>query len=149
MNKQDAANSIALSRIMADPNARDMLTIPEGGNPKVYLIDQIIRVKGAIKVSADYQRTPTVDIPIIETLALFMKYCGVTGEFAANALFKAMTDAVNKDKTGQGEILAALPIINATMDKVKAKLAALPKVDIKGPVNVALSVTPMPIPAAT
>lgn len=129
MTIEQAANQIALSKLSADPNARGMLT------PGIYPINTTVKVVGQIKVGEDSEYTPTVSIPLKETLALFIKYCGATREAAIAALVKAMQDSLAVDGKGQGALIEAMPILEQTMATVEATLAKLPKQPRKGAVT--------------
>ena len=94
-----------------------------------------LRVSGQVTRAADGERTPTSDIPLKATLALFMRYSGVTGPAALAALERAMREAIEDGEQGASAI-SEIHEIDSAMDRVKATLAALPKVPKKGAVTV-------------
>lgn len=135
MDTQLAANSIALSKLAAAPNARAALT------PGVYNVDTTVRVTGTVKVGEDYDVAPTVSIPLKETLALFIAYSGICGEHAIKALRQAMQHAIAVDGCGQGELAKTMPIVNQTMARVEAEIIdQLPRQNRKGAVTTKLTV---------
>lgn len=135
MNIQDAANSVALSKINADVNARETLL------PGTYNVDTMVHVKGTIKVGEDYLTRPTVSIPLKETLALFIAYSGVTGPHAIAALRLAMQHAIAEDGTGKGELETTMPIVAQTLARVQAEIIdQLPRQQRKGAITHRLTV---------
>ena len=135
MNTQQSANSVALSKIQAEAGARNNLL------PGTYDIDTTVHVTGQIKVGADYTTAPTVSIPLKETLALFIAYCGVTREYAIAALRNAMVHAISEDGQGKGELDATMPIVAETMARVEQDIIAqLPRQNRKGVVTTRLTV---------
>lgn len=117
----------------------------KGLEPGKYEVDEEItlRVKGTVKVGVDGTKTPTHRIPMLETLALFMRYSGVTGGSALKALEKAMAEALSMDKEAR-EAIAEVADLKAAEKAVRATLEALPKTPRKGSVTVSGSVTVVP-----
>ena len=91
-----------------------------------------LRVTGTVEVAEDEDYTPTTDIPLKLTLALFMHHAGVTGEHAMNALVKAMNEAMEVDALPAKEKKAKLAAIREVADldaaekRVRAGLDKLP-----------------------
>lgn len=112
--------------------------------PGTYHLDEVVRVKGEFTISEDYLKTPTASIPLLETLALALKFAGITGPAAENAIINAVTEAIeNKEKVG--EVLKENhPEIAKRVETLKKTLAAkLPKVKASGPINSEVTVTVM------
>ncbi len=107
-----------------------------------HAVDFTVRVHGRMNVAEDTEKIPTVSIPMKETLALFIRYCGITREAAMLILERAMNDALAESSQGTGAIAEAMPIINETMDSVVAPLLArLTKTPVKGMVTTKLNIT--------
>lgn len=111
-------------------------------------VDFTVRVSGTLNVSEDTDKVPTVSIPMKETLALFIRYSGITGPHAMALLKRAMTDALAANEDGEqssqgvGAIAEALPIIEETMRTIiEPMLADLPRTPVKGMVKASLQVT--------
>jgi hypothetical protein len=85
-----------------------------------------ISLKGTVKVCPDEEYTPTISIPHKTALALFLRYCGVTGEHALNALQRAMSDAIKLDKDA-AKSLAEVAMLDEAEARVTAMLGSLPK----------------------
>jgi hypothetical protein len=135
MNTNEAATSIALSKLDAAPNARALLT------PGQYAVDTTINVSGYIRVGEDTTYTPTVCIPMLETLALFMHFSGVTRDSAAAKLVQAMQQSLALDGTNTGAISANVPIIQTAMQAVQNQIIGqLPPQPRKGTVTKRLTV---------
>lgn len=87
----DAATTTALSKALGK--------LAKGSRPDLsageHEVDSIVtlHVTGKMKVGADETYTPTANIPIKIALALFLRYAGVTGPAAMEALVKAMNEA--------------------------------------------------------
>lgn len=117
-------------------------------DPGTYEVDAHVEmdVSGVVNVSEDESYTPTVSIPLKVTMALFMRYTGVTGEHAHAALMKAMTDALeienlsSKDKKAAVEAIEELADLEAAEAKVRSGLDDLPKKNRKGKVNVSAEI---------
>lgn len=101
-----------------------------------YDVDAIVRVVGTLKVGTDYEATPTVSIPLKETLALFVHRCGCTRDKALEVLADCMRDAIGATNRGAGALVEALPEVSATMSTVQHEvLAKLPKAKKRGAVR--------------
>lgn len=124
----------AVAKKAADA-ARDQLTVGR------HEVDLTVRLVGHLQVFEDTEKTPTVSIPMKETLALFVKYSGITGPHAMNVLRRAMTEALaandetdgEQNTKGTGALADALPFIDEVMATVvEPMLASLPKTPVKG-----------------
>lgn len=133
------ATIIALAKVVGTKEtaaARNGLSIGR------HEVDFMVRVRGTMNVGEDTEKTPTVSIPMKETLALFIRYCGITREAAMAILERAMTDALEQGPQGTGAVAEALPIIEETMAAiVNPMLARLPKTPVKGAVRTSLEFT--------
>jgi len=101
-----------------------------------------LQVEGTVNVFADEQYTPTTSIPMKTAFALFIKYSGVTGPAAMNALVKAMTEAAEIERSDSADKKTTLDALNeladltAASEKVQKGLSKLPKETRKGKVTV-------------
>lgn len=95
-----------------------------------YPVDVTIHVTAHVRKGDDYERTPTASIPTKKTLALFVRYSGVTRDAALNALEKAMTDALDSG------IEADFGDLDAAETKVIKALGEMPKVKVSGATTV-------------
>lgn len=117
--------------------------------PGCYDVDTIVHIRGTVEVQPDYQAAPTASIPLKATLALVLRYAGITGEKAKELLTQAMTEALQSGKSGEDAILDACPVLCEVMRSVeKTLLASLPKVDRKGALKTAIHVIELPPAAA-
>jgi len=105
--------------------------------PGTHAVQNVVtfEVSGEVRVSEDSERTPTTSVPLKATLALFMKYAGVTGPAALAALERAMREAIEADRKGAVTV-AEVADLEAVEAKVVASMQALPKVPKKGAVSV-------------
>lgn len=107
--------------------------------PGTYEVDEVVafRVTGTVKVGEDETYTPTTSVPTKAALALFMRYAGVTGPHAMEALARAMREAAALGTDAKAaKIIAEMHDVDATEAKVIASLEALPKATRKGKVSV-------------
>lgn len=118
-----------------------------GIRPGVYNVDILLRIAGALTVNRDETYTPTVDIPLKATLALFIRFCGITREAAKAALVRAMTEALAQDEKGDDKTarivseIGDVSIIDDCMAQVLETLDTLPDKTRKGKVLTNLHVT--------
>lgn len=80
------------------------------------------------------ERTPTTNIPHIAVLALFAQKTGIMQEHCFRLLEEAMTEAVTLGKKGEETIKPFVKDYEKAEEKVRATLAALPKVKVEGKV---------------
>ena len=102
-------------------------------------VDFTARVKGTITVGKDEMVTPTANIPLKITLALFVRYSGITGDSALSALERAMTEALNSGDTAETNI-AEIALLDKAQAKIEAMLGNLPKVSKPGKVTTKLEI---------
>lgn len=126
--------ALALDKL-AVKDARDRVA------PGNHSVDALVRVQGTVKVGEDYLSQPTVSIPLKETLALFIHYCGCTREAAIAALLRAAGESIAATGKGEGSLKEALPVVEETLKVVQTKvLAKLKKQPKKGPVKVKVEI---------
>jgi len=123
-------NLVLASLVSAESKKEIRKTVGAG----VVEIDEVFHVKGKFTIGEDYDRTPTVAVPLIETLALFIARAGITREHSEKLLVECMTQALLKnDGKASGELAANVPQVAATVERVSAEiLAKLPKAKVKG-----------------
>lgn len=106
--------------------------------PGTHEVDFLARVHGTLTVNEDEEYTPTTSVPIKATIALFLRYCGVTRDAALAHLERAMVDALRAAETENGlpattedavasEISEDAEVINEMMERVNKMARALPK----------------------
>jgi len=118
--------------------------------PGEYSIDEQVTldVKGLIRVFEDHSYQPTTSIPLKVTLALFLRYSGVTGQHAISALVRAMSEALVIDELPKEERRTTVEAIRELADLEEAErivtssLEQLPPQNRKGRVNVKATVNP-------
>ena len=98
-------------------------------------VDVTVRVAGLINVAEDYDRTPTVNIPMLDALALAIHDAGITGKNALAALQRAMTRAIEQDDDAKRIIAEQRASLETAEIAVRATLNELPKVTCRGAVT--------------
>ena len=108
----------------------------------------VLDVHATVDVGEDNNEyVPTVKIPLKATLALFFRYCGVTGPAALAALEKAMKEAhaigqlSKKEQKTAEEAIEEMADLKAARKAVEKTLGAMPKGTRKGSVRVSGTVT--------
>jgi hypothetical protein len=105
-------------------------------------VDFTVRVQGSINVNADTDKAPTVSIPLLETLALTLRYCGITREHAKALLTKILRQAIAANGMGQGALMETLPWITEMIEEIKRDIIAeLPRTAVSGAVRTSLTFT--------
>lgn len=98
-------------------------------------------VQGVLSVESDHSYQPTTSIPLKTALALFIRYSGVTGPTAMDALVRAMNEALEINAMPKAEQKTAIEAIKELADLNKAEktvltgLAELPAQPRKGAVK--------------
>ena len=92
-----------------------------------------LRIKGTYKVSNDVSYVPTVDIPMLPTLALLLEKAGIVGPAAERMLVEAMTTALNGGEQAHGAIAERLNDIARAEERVRNLVGLLPRKVRKGP----------------
>jgi len=122
------------------------MVIPVGA----YQIDTVVtlEIKGSLKKGQSTLATPTVEIPLIATMALLLKKMGFQREKAAEILRECMTESLlmkdnpqPDDQTSAELIAERISDAEAAIKFVKeAVLERLPKQPKAGPTNVTVVV---------
>lgn len=108
-----------------------------------------LKLSGSVNVLEDESYTPTVKIPHKLAMALFLRYAGVTGPAAMDALVRAMTEALRveaeieglkgKAKKAAMDAIREVADLDAAEAAVVKGLAELPKESRRGKVIVSAS----------
>ena len=85
------------------------------------------QVDGVVIKGADVEYTPTVDIPMLATLALVLEKSGITREHSKKLLVEAMQEAIVLNQKGSETVAERLKDIETAMVEVREVTAALPK----------------------
>lgn len=108
--------------------------------PGTYDIDVLVHVTGTVKVGQDTDRTPTVSIPLLSTLALVLHRSGFQRAAAIEIIRSAVTDALLLGKDATEEILKVSGV-NEALDLISNDLIpSLPRSHVKGRVTTQLVV---------
>ena len=114
-------------------------------SPGVHIVRPFtVRIEGTLKVSEDYETTPTTSIPLIPTIALALKKMGVQREGFMEKLRESMEEVLGTEDCTLREVLAAESGLAEFEAELRAKVFdQLPKIPHKGAVTPALVVTPV------
>lgn len=94
------------------------------------------QVDGFITKGNDTEYTPTVDIPLLATLALVLEKSGFTREYSKSLLTQAMQEAIVLGQQGSEAIKERVKDIETAMAEVREVTNALPKKTRTGPTRV-------------
>ena len=89
---------------------------------------------GNVSVNGKETYIPTIAIPLKVTMALFVRYSGITGDRALQALEQAMSEALTLGEKGESHV-AEVAMLDKAEEKVKLMLGELPKKTRKGKVQ--------------
>lgn len=103
----------------------------------------IFKVKGVVKKGDDVQYTPTVDIPLLPTLALCLEKAGFMREKMMQLLTESMTEALTLEEKGEEHVKARCNNVIQAMEHVRSITAALPKKVKSGATRVEVEVESM------
>lgn len=110
--------------------------------PGVHNVDQVVtlRIKGQVTKLADTTYTPTVDIPMLPTLALVLEKAGFQRELAKTLLIAAMTEALEVGAKGAETVAERVKDIETAMEHVREVTSKLPKKSKSGATTVKISI---------
>lgn len=110
--------------------------------PGHYNVDQVVtlRVRGTVDRGEDYEQTPTADIPLLATMALFLEKAGFQRELSKALLIDAMQEAMAGNIQGKETVEARLKDLDEAMIHVRQITDALPKKPCKGATRAKITV---------
>ena len=109
----------------------------------------VVSLTGQVEVKEDLEYTPTTSIPHKATMALFIRYAGITGPAAMKALIQALTESMEIAQLGKKAKESRLAAIRELADletaeaAVREGLGALPKATRNGAVTASVEVGPV------
>lgn len=130
-----ALEKLALSNI--EPSKEERQSIAPGKHKVAFTVT----VNGVLDVSAPESYIPTVDVPLIPTVALALKKMGVQRENFLAIMKESMTEVLACDKAMRVALVAESGLIDFEKDFRKT-LGKLPKKTRVGKVNAKLKATP-------
>lgn len=86
----------------------------------------VVHVKGGVNKLQDEQYTPTVDIPLLPTMALLLEKCGFQRELVKDILIQSMTEAIRHQRDPHDLINGRVKDIETAMEHVREVTDALP-----------------------
>lgn len=95
----------------------------------------VVRLEGELVRKKDFQRAPTVSIPLIPTMALLIQRLGIQRETAKALIFEVMLEAILDKSTLEEKyelFETHIKDVEAAMEHVQEITQSLPKVDTKG-----------------
>jgi len=105
-----------------------------------------LTVQGTVKKGKNHEFTPTVEIPLLTTMALLLEKSGFQRERSKALLIEAMQEALANNADSSEIVAARVRDIEAAMEHVKEVTSALPKKIRNGVTNVnveIIDVTPV------
>ena len=121
--------------------AREVLPVGQ------HRVDFTCRIHGNLTVNPEEEYIPTVHIPLIATIAFFIRRCGITRDSAIETLMAAMTEAIQTARQGAETIepivARDMEIIEEMMQRVEEALGTLPMVKRNGKILTDLVATPV------
>lgn len=110
-------------------------------NPGVHDVDgQVtVRLHGTVAKGNDVAYVPTVDIPLLSTLALVLEKSGFQRERSKALLIEAMQEALAVDASATHAVARRVKDIEEAMAHVRSVAASLPHKVRTGPTSVRVS----------
>lgn len=138
----NAVETLAIAKIVSKDNKEKQRAAVAPGK---YPFDISMHIKGVLTVGDDYMRAPTVSIPVLEVLALFIARAGITRERSESLLVDCLTAAMSKnDGKAQGQIASVLPQVAATLERVqKEVISKLPLAKVNGQTRATMKIACM------
>lgn len=99
-----------------------------------------LKIRGTVKKGADNDYTPTVDIPLLSTMALLLEKSGFQREHSKGLLIEAMQEALALNVEADEVVAERVKDIEAAMEHVREVTGNLPKKTRSGPTNVAVEI---------
>jgi hypothetical protein len=100
-----------------------------------------LEVKGTVKKAEDYERTPTVSIPLKATLALVLEKSGITRDRSMAILVEAMNEALQAQEQGEEYVKDMIRNVVEAENRVQNMLGQLDKVTVSGSKTIKENVT--------
>jgi len=138
MSTANISPTYALAVLQAAKKGIDAKTAREETGPGVYRdikIDLTVEVD-EMRVSPDTDKAPTSSIPLLPTCALLLKRMGVQREEALDILKDVMTQALDLGKDATKSLLEETGVAEMEKRLKEEVIAKLPRVPVKGAVNV-------------
>lgn len=97
--------------------------------PGTHTVNEIIRisVQGEVKKGDDTEYTPTVEIPLLPTLALLLEKMGFIRGAAERMLTEAMVEAIQLNDSPTAAIEERMTHINEAMNRARSIVGSLPR----------------------
>lgn len=130
-----ALQKLALSNIELSKEERRLIA------PGKHNVSFTVTVDGTLDVSENETYTPTVDIPLIPSMALALKKMGVQREHFLGVLKEAMTEVLASDKDMREAMIKEVGLADFESDFRKT-LGTLPKKVRVGKVKAHLNTIP-------
>jgi hypothetical protein len=99
-----------------------------------------IKVKGTVFKGNDVDFTPTVEIPLLSTLALVLEKSGFQREKSQSILIEAMTEALENESSTSQSVKERIKDIERAMKSVRQITGSLPLKKRTGPTKFNLEV---------
>jgi hypothetical protein len=98
--------------------ARDQLS------PGIHNINALVRLTGEIEILDDEEYTPTVSLPILEIMALFIAHAGFTREHTMALIRQCCGEAINQDGKAKDSLKDNVEVVTKTLETVKKEITS-------------------------
>lgn len=138
MSQANIDPRFALALTHAIKKGLDVKNAREETEPGVYRgIEMTLNVTvDEMRVAPDTDKAPTCSIPLLPTCALLLKRMGIQREEALDVLKDVMTQALDMGQDATKTLLTETGVADMEKRLKEEVIAKLPRVDVKGAVNV-------------
>jgi len=109
--------ALALDKF-ADKKARGQLS------PGTHEVDALVHLTGEIEILEDEQYTPTVSLPLLEIMALFIAHAGFTREHTMALIRQCCGEAIEQTGKAQGSLKDNVDAVKKTLAIVKKEITS-------------------------
>jgi|GEM_PF-5608438 len=97
-------------------------------DPGKHHVDALVRLTGEIEILEDETFTPTVSLPPLEIMALFIAHAGFTREHTIRLIRQCCSEAIDKTGKAKDSLKDNIEVVKKTLATVKKEITSqLPK----------------------
>jgi len=141
MRELTAIETVALAQALSSKEVREAkgglspTGLDDSGKVARVPVDVTVRITGSLGKGEDFDKVPTVSVPLISAMALLVRRMGITREAALELLCEVMTDAIELGKDANKTLLEESGVLAAQKQVKEDVLTRLPRTPVQGRVE--------------